>query len=207
MKMTTDGRATRWEAHNAERKRELVASTLRAIRKHGAGVGMDDIAAEAGTSKPVIYRHFGDKSGLYQAVVDWVNDFIWERLAIADVAEADPHELIQSLADTYLTLVEKDPEIYRFVTTRPSSETPIDDPVLSITTRIGNRVSDLFRVWLRERGLDEEPANIWGHGVVGFIWAAADRWIITRLRRPRPDVVKYIDTLFNPAFEAQRSEP
>lgn len=206
MKTTTDGRATRWEAHNAERRRELVASTLRAIRKHGAGVGMDDIAAEAGTSKPVFYRHFGDKSGLYQAVVDWVNDFIWERLALTEVHESDPRTLIRSLADTYLTLVEKDPEIYRFVTTRPAGDAPIDDPVLSITTRIGNRVSDLMRAWLRERGLDEEPANIWGHGVVGFIWAAADRWIITQLRRPRPDVVKYIEELFVPAFEAQRSD-
>ncbi|NLE97373.1 MAG: TetR/AcrR family transcriptional regulator [Propionibacterium sp.] len=206
MKTTTDGRATRWEAHNAERRRELVASTLRAIRKHGAGVGMDDIAAEAATSKPVIYRHFGDKAGLYQAVVDWVNDFIWERLALGDVAESNPHELVSSLADTYLTLVEKDPEIYKFVIARPDVESPVADPVLSITTRIGNQVSDLFRHWLRQRGLDEEPANIWGHGVVGFIWAAADRWIITQLRRPRADVVAYIDQLFAPAFEAQRSQ-
>ena len=205
MKTTRDGRATRWEAHNAERRRELVASTLRAIRKHGAGVGMDDIAAEASTSKPVIYRHFGDKAGLYQAVVDWVHDYIWERLALADVADAEPDEVVKSLADTYLTLVENDPDIYQFVITQPDVEAAVDDPVHSITMRIGNRVSDLFRTWLRDQGLDEEPANIWGHGVVGFIWAAADRWILTRLRRPRADVVEYIDHLFAPAFEAQRS--
>lgn len=206
MNPSGDGRARRWEAHNAERRRELVTATLRAIRTHGPGVGMDEIAQEAATSKPVFYRHFGDKAGLYQAVVDWVNEFIWTHLNLEDPAKAEPRDLVRSLADTYLTLVEADPEIYQFVITRPTGETPVDDPVLSITTRIGNRVSDLFRHWLEEHGLDTEPANIWGHGVVGFTWATADRWILTNLRRPRPEVVEHIDHLFAPAFEAIRSQ-
>ena len=50
-----DGRSTRWDQHRAARRRELVDATLRAIRQHGAGVGMDDIAAVAGTSKTVVY--------------------------------------------------------------------------------------------------------------------------------------------------------
>ena len=59
----TDGRSTRWDQHRAARRRELVEATLRAIREHGAAVGMDDIAAEAGTSKTVVYRHFTDRQG------------------------------------------------------------------------------------------------------------------------------------------------
>ena len=56
MKMATDGRDARWAEHRVERRRELVESTLRAIRKYGAGVGMDEIAAEATTSKTVLYQ-------------------------------------------------------------------------------------------------------------------------------------------------------
>ena len=66
---TTDGRDTRWATHREQRRRELVEDTLRAIRKHGAGVGMDEIAAQAGTSKTVIYRHFGDRAGLIAAAI------------------------------------------------------------------------------------------------------------------------------------------
>lgn len=198
-----DGRAARWEAHNAERRRKLVAAALRAIRKHGAGVGMDEIAHVAGTSKPVFYRHFGDKAGLYEAVVDWVNQFIWDRLELERPnQEIDPRHLVHSLADTYLTLVEEDPEVYQFVINRPTGDDASDHPVWGITTRIGNRVSEIMRTWLQTHGLDDEPANIWGHGVVGFTWATADRWIITDLRRPRPEVVAYIEGLFAPAFDA-----
>ena len=205
MNRIKDGRTTRWEAHNAQRRHDLVASTLRAIRRHGAGVGMDDIAATAGTSKPVIYRHFRDKAGLYQAVVEWVHSYIWTSLHLDDAELLEPQQLVRQLADTYLRLVEDDQEIYQFVTNRPAGETPVDDPVLSITTRIGNEVSRVFGNWLRAHELDDGPANIWGHGVVGFIWATADRWILTNLRRPRPDVVNYIDQLFTPAFNSQRS--
>lgn len=159
---------------------------------------MDDIAAEAATSKTVFYRHFGDRAGLYQAVVEWVNAFILDHLPLDDLDTVEPQVLVHQLADAYLGLVERDPEIYQFVIARPSSD--VADPVLGITTRIGNEVSTAFRAWLERNQLDPEPANIWGHGTVGFVWAVADRWIITNLRRPRPEVVAYIDQLFTPSF-------
>src|SRR5215217_1316595 len=67
---TRDGRDARWEQHREQRREALVDATIRAVRNHGAGVGMDDIAAEAGTSKTVIYRHFEDKAGLYRPLAD-----------------------------------------------------------------------------------------------------------------------------------------
>lgn len=200
-----DGRATRWEQHNTQRRRELVESTLRAIRTHGPGVGMDEVAAAAGTSKTVLYRHFGGRSGLYEAVVESVHDFILSRLSepLSAAGRLEPAALVREVADAYLTLVERDPEIYQFVVTRPLGEHPVDDPVTGITGRIGNEVADAFRVWLRRNGLDPRPANTWGHGVVGFVWAIADKWITTGHQRPRADIVEFTARLFDPAFAAQ----
>ena len=64
-------------------------------------------------------------------------------------------------------------------------------------------MSAAFRRWLEAEGLDTDPANIWGHGAVGYIWAVADRWILTDLRRPRAEVVAYVNQFFVPAFAAQ----
>lgn len=205
MNTTTDGRATRWEAHNAERRRELVAATLRVIRAQGPTVGMDEIAAAAGTSKPVFYRHFGGRAGLYHAVVEWVHEFIWEKLPITSMNDVEPEQVVHDLADTYLGLVEKDPAIYQFVISRPSRDDLGEDPVQGLTVRIGNQISDAFSAWLERQGQDTDPANIWGHGVVGFTYSVADRWIITNLRRPRSEVVAYIEEFFAPKFEALRS--
>jgi AcrR family transcriptional regulator len=108
MPTTTDGRATRWQAHNALRRRELVEATLRAIRTHGHTVGMDEVAAEAGTSRTVFYRHFGDRNGLYTAVVESVQQFIMGSLAaLLDAgARLSPDQLVTELADAYLAWLE-----------------------------------------------------------------------------------------------------
>lgn len=203
-----DGRATRWQHHNARRRRELVEATLRAIRRHGPGVGLDEVAAEAGTSKPVLYRHFGGRAGLHGAVVESVHEFILGQLTVPLSAadRLEPGDLVRELTDAYLTVVERDPEIYQFVVSRPLGD-PVDDPVTGITGRIGNEVADAFRAWLRRNGLDPRPANTWGHGVVGFIWAIADKWITTGHQRPRADIVDFTARLFDPAFAHQAPTP
>ena len=49
-----DRRDSRWDEHRRARREQLVDATLAAVGKHGAGVGMEEIAAEAGTSKTVV---------------------------------------------------------------------------------------------------------------------------------------------------------
>ena len=46
--MTRDRRASRWDAHRQARRVELTDAAIRAIRTHGAGVGMDEVATAAG---------------------------------------------------------------------------------------------------------------------------------------------------------------
>jgi len=195
-----DGRAARWEQHNEARRHELVQDALRAIRVHGPNVGMDEIAAQAKTSKTVLYRHFGTRLGLHQAIVEATHSFIFASLPLKDVDSWEPRELIHELADAYLSLVERDPHIYAFVITRPGSDDADEHPVLGITTRIGNEVSRAMASWLRRTGRDEQAANTWGHGVVGFVYAVADRWILTQHKRPREDVVGFIDDMFSATF-------
>src|SRR5690242_11750349 len=107
---SSDGRSTRWDEHRATRRRELVEASLRAIRQHGAAVGMDEIAAVAGTSKTVVYRHFTDRQGLYAAVCESVDALILRDLGQAmgadsghgvDLASAarHPRELIEGAID------------------------------------------------------------------------------------------------------------
>lgn len=201
-----DGRAARWEQHNEERRQELVHEALRAIRIHGPGVGMDEIAAQAKTSKTVLYRHFGTKNGLHQAIVEATHAFIFDRLPLGDVESLEPRELIHELADAYLGLVERDPHIYAFVITRPGGEDADEHPVLGITARIGNEVSRAMAAWLRRNALDEQSANTWGHGVVGFVYAVADRWILTQHTRPRAEVVRFIDAMFAATFTPTSTE-
>lgn len=196
-----DGRDTRWAEHRVERRRELVEATLRAIRRHGARLGMEDIAAEAATSKTVIYRHFGDRVGLYLAVVEKVAENILADLHTSVTWERpdDLARLVSDMATSYLGLVERDPEIYRFVMNRPLVDRPIDDdPVTGLTNRIGDQVSAV----LRGHGYDADTADSLGHGLVGFVRAVSAQWVAAGMRRPRSQVVTDLTDFFRPVFAA-----
>ena len=47
---------------------ELLEAADRVVLRDGPGASMNAIAAEAGITKPILYRHFGDKGGLYRAL-------------------------------------------------------------------------------------------------------------------------------------------
>jgi AcrR family transcriptional regulator len=199
----TDGRSTRWDEHRATRRRELVDATLRAIRKYGAGVGLDDIAAMAGTSKTVIYRHFTDRQGLYAAVCESVDALILRNLAEATGASDDhlapgefsPRALIAGAVDAYLTLVEKDPEVYRFVVTAPLLDQTSGDPAATVTDHIAAQMSAVVAEALATAGRSTTPAPVWGAGLVGMVRAAADQWLAGSSAMSRAELTEHLTDL------------
>lgn len=183
--------------------------TLRAIRKHGAGVGMDEIAVQAGTSKTVIYRHFGDRAGLYAAVVAKVHTYIHADLqaALAVAASGGLATLAHDLADAYLSLVERDPEIYRFVMNPPSTSVGEVDPLGGLPEAIGDHVASAIAVHLTTVGRDTACAAAWGAGIVGFVRAVADRWMATGQAEPKQDLVAHVDSFVGPALAGLDPRP
>lgn len=187
----------RWQQHNAERRAELVDATLRAIRRHGPGVGMDDIAAEAHTSKTVVYRHFSDRAGLYSAVAEKVGRRIGRTLSAAidpDAETADDFaapvlsdlkQVLTAVIDTYLALTEADPEVYRFVVRPPAVEGPVaEQQVHGITEHAVGILAD----WLAG-AVGERRARVWSIAIVGSVHACADRWLAGEAPMPRAELV------------------
>lgn len=111
-----DGRATRWEGHRQARHEELVAQARRSVHHRGPDVSMEEIAADAGTSKSLVYRYFADKTALQVEVARLVVRDIEEALAQALAAQATPREGLRAMVDVYLAMVESSPHVYAFVT-------------------------------------------------------------------------------------------
>src|SRR2546426_1486613 len=58
-----------------ERREQILAAACRAFARGGlAATSLDDIAAEAGVSRVILYRHFDSKADLYRAALDRVCD-------------------------------------------------------------------------------------------------------------------------------------
>ncbi|ODU00761.1 MAG: TetR family transcriptional regulator [Pseudonocardia sp. SCN 72-86] len=187
MKPVRDRRDSRWDSHREQRRAELVTAAVEAIRAHGAGVGMDDVAAAAGTSKTVVYRHFQDRTGLYVAVCEAVAATLVTRIrAAVDAAREEtgsPHAMVAAGIDAYLWLIENDREVYRFVVHRPLLDAGTTDPVTDLTTVIGDQLAAVIGGHLRVAAVVDDAvrqpsaARTWGHAIVGLVRGAADDWL------------------------------
>jgi len=178
-----DRRDSRWDEHRRARRTQLVDAALAAVSKHGAGVGMEEIAAEAGTSKTVVYRHFADRADLYVAVCNRVASQLLPKLREAIESTAHPRSMVAAAIDTYLAFIEADPELYRFVVHQHTLDRPADgDPMQSLSDLVGEQAAAAITVALHQAGRDPGAAAPWGHGVVGLVRSAADWW----LRAGRP---------------------
>ena len=188
-----DGRSSRWDEHRLTRRAELVEATLLALRTHGAGVGMDEVAATARTSKTVFYRHFTDRAGLYTAVAERVDATIIRDLtrAAGDPVSDDGRAVVRSVIAAYLHLVEEDPQVYRFIVNAPivpPGERPDGDVAAGMTGRIATHVADLVAGGMAGGSTpgapdgagarpDPQACPVWGVALVGMVRAVADAWM------------------------------
>jgi AcrR family transcriptional regulator len=181
-----DRRSSRWDEHRRARRHELTAATIVAIRAHGAEVGMSQVAAQARTSKTVVYRHFADRTELHVAVSGRVAEQLLAKLRQAMESSDQPREMVAAAITAYLAFLEADPELYRFVVQRspdraaPSPTRP--DPIDHLSHLVGEQAAALMAVALDRAGQDTAAAGPWGHGLVGLVRSAADWW----LRGERP---------------------
>ena len=142
---------------------------------------MDDIAAEAGVAKPVLYRMFRDKAELYRAVGSSVAG---EQLIPALIAELsqrrDPRAYVEAMIDTYLRLIESEPELYRFVMHPVLDERDVrPDLVRTYKEVIADHVARVIgSVLPGER--DVTVTQSWSRALVGMVHEAGDWWIEER---------------------------
>jgi AcrR family transcriptional regulator len=192
-----DRRDSRWDEHRRARREQLVDATITAVGRHGAGVGMEEIATTAGTSKTVVYRHFADRTELHVAVCTRVAASLTGRLREAMESTTHPRQMVAAAVETYLAFLEADPELYRFVVQGPPADRPAGDadPIANLSHLVGDQAAALVAVALEQAGRDPAAALPWGHGLVGLIRAAADWWLQADRPMSRTDLAAHLTDL------------
>jgi AcrR family transcriptional regulator len=176
MNSTPDGRKGRWAGHREQRRAELTAAAIDAIRELGPEVGMEAIAAHAGVSKPVLYRYFADKSELWLAVGQQAGALVLDTIVPAVAAVREERDAIGAAIDAYLGHIAADPHLYQFVVHQPDISRG-RDVVADVVDTVASGLARIFGDSLRARGLDSGAALPWAYGVVGYVQAVGDWWL------------------------------
>jgi AcrR family transcriptional regulator len=90
----------------AERERLMLRAAGEAFATHGFhGSSMDDIARAAGITKPMLYRYFGSKEGLYAAYLQMTGHELVDKVRAPDTREEPAQVRLRTGLRAFLTYV------------------------------------------------------------------------------------------------------
>ena len=158
------------------RRQEFLDAAIEVIRAEGPGASMEQVAAKIGVTKPVVYRYFGDRNGMYRAVAERYCGELRNKFRGAMITKTDLRSVVVVAVDAYLELVEREPEVHRFLIQPQPGRGAEATPVTPFTHHVAVEIVEALRLRLEAAALDPEVAEPWGHGLVGMVQAASTWW-------------------------------
>lgn len=181
-------RRTRVRMTAAERREQLIAVSRELFASKGfEGTSVEEIAATAGVSKPVVYEHFGGKEGAYAVVVDRETRRLHDAVRAALTTEgAGARELLERGTMALLDYIDECPDGFRILA-RDTSSTEPTGTFASILSDIGAHVEDILGAQFARLGHDPQFAGLYSQALVGLVAQTGLRWLDHR--EPEKDVV------------------
>jgi AcrR family transcriptional regulator len=147
------------------------------------GASVEEIAARAGVSKPVVYEHFGGKEGLYAVVVDREMTRL-EQVITNSLSHGRSRARIEQAVIALLTYVEDETDGFQILMRdlplghERSYSTLLNDAVAQVSHILGKA--------FERSGLDPNNAVLYGQALVGMVSMTAQWWLDERLQENGP---------------------
>jgi AcrR family transcriptional regulator len=164
----------------SERREQLLEVARETFGERGyEATSIEEVAARAEVSKPVVYEHFGGKDGLYAGVVDREMRLLLERFESALSSGGSPRALLERAALVLLDYIEEDTDGFR-VLTRDSPGTGTTGTFSSLIGEVARRVEHILGRQFADRDHDARLAGLYSQALVGMVALVGQWWLETR---------------------------
>jgi AcrR family transcriptional regulator len=177
-----------------QRREQLLEVGRKLFAEKGfEGTSVEEIAAKAGVSKPVVYEHFGGKEGLYAVVVDREIRTLLDGITDALRAEATSRGLLEAAALALLDYVECSTDGFRILV-RDSPAGQSTGSFASLISDVASQVEHLLAAEFKSRKLDPKTAPIYAQMLVGMVALTGQWWLDSR-KFKKADVAAHLVNL------------
>ncbi|MEV4889783.1 TetR family transcriptional regulator [Nonomuraea sp. NPDC055795] len=162
-----------------ERREQLIRISRTLFAEKGFdGTSIEEIAATAQVSKPVVYEHFGGKEGVYAVVVDRE---MQKLLGMITSGLSASHSLIklERAALALLQYIEESSEGFRILV-RDSHAASGTGTFASLISEIASQVEDVLADEFSGRGYDPKLAPMYAQMLVGMVALTGQWWLDVR---------------------------
>ncbi|MGH3360150.1 MAG: TetR/AcrR family transcriptional regulator [Nocardioidaceae bacterium] len=176
------------------RRAQLLGAALDVFVERGYhAASMDDIADEAGVSKPVLYQHFPSKLELYLALLDSSVDTIVAAVDEALAATEDNRARVHATIDVLYSYVSKSEAAFRLVfesdlTSDPDVRTRMD----RMTTETARAVATVIR---SDTGLSKVASELLAVSLVGMAQIGGRYWLDNAQALTKDEAVDLVSRL------------
>jgi AcrR family transcriptional regulator len=134
----------------SERRALILREAARLFARHGyAGTRLDDVAAAAHVTKPVVYRHFESKKALYMALLAKHRDDLptfFERVDGTAAAEGPPDALVRAILEIWLDYVRENSHAWVMLFRDASG----DDEIRDLRRGVSLRAREVVAAFIAE---------------------------------------------------------
>lgn len=160
-----------------QRREQLIAVGRSLFADKGfEAVSVEEIAAHAKVSKPIVYEHFGGKEGLYAVIVDREMQALTAALTAAlSNPTLHPRQIVERTALALLTYISDNAEGFKVL----SRDSPSTDPSGSFSSLLGDismRVEDLLTAAFKRRKLSARGVPYYAQMLVGMTVFTGQYW-------------------------------
>lgn len=178
-------RAPRTRMTSAQRREQLITIARGVFAERGFdGATVEEIAARADVSKPIVYEHFGGKEGVYAVVVDREVRTLLEMMQ-SSLTNGRPRELLQQAALALLDYIERSPDGFAIIT----RDSPVGSSgtYVTIIGDVASRVEDILVSEFEQHGFMADLAPMYAQMLVGMVGMVGQWWLDER--KPGKEVV------------------
>jgi AcrR family transcriptional regulator len=195
----------------AEREQQVMAAARRLFAERGyATVTMDDVAAEVGVTKPLLYTYFGNKEQLYLDCMGPAADALITTVGGAVAAAADPADALARGTRAFFAFIEADREAWRvlFDGTLPGSGA-VGARVHEYRERLAAGIAQtlLARLPARSRARAASEVEALSHALLGASEALGRWWLRTASPLPAAAAADLLIETIEPGLRARTGVP
>lgn len=179
----------------ASQRREQLLTVSRGLfaEKGFEGTSVEEIAARAEVSKPVVYEHFGGKEGVYAVVVDREVQALTAALSAALETSGHPKVLLERTALALLDYIETSEDGFRILV-RDSPVAQATGTFSSLIGDVATQVEQILVDQFKSNGLVPSTAPLYAQMLVGMIALTGQYWLDARSPR-KADVAAHLVNL------------
>jgi AcrR family transcriptional regulator len=169
-----------------ERREQLLTVGRRLFAEKGyEAVSVEEIAAVADVSKPVVYEHFGGKEGLYAVVVDREMNSLLQRITSA-LSGSSPRLLLEQAGMALFDYIDENPEGFTILV-RDSPVSQQTGSFASLIVDIAGQVEYLLAEQFNAHGIPKNLAPAYSRMLVGMTALTGQWWL--DVRKPKKEEV------------------